>query len=1050
MPNAFDLDDYTKSLEAEIRQIRPDLAIDLLKPLVGGLSGASVLLAEFLRDGERRLGVVKVASPSQAKKEELGDQLARTSWLKDFLPDFLDILGSAGGNNNVAVLSTLARDRLVDCRTLADSLKDSFPYAKDHVLFAVAHAYRQEAARCWTSAVPQSIKTCFRTLLFDQLGENWQDNWNDAGLPPAHSAAFVFDETDERWPNPVAFLVNDNLWPSSTPDVRVPSIHSHGDLNPRNILCMSYQRSVSQRLLPPQPEPNTTIRHVSLIDMPFCRQATYPFDLTFLISGLRLLLPTFDSQVNRDAVIGAYRAAIDSLTSGQESQDVPARCTQFTQCCFMIWQQLKYAQPHLAEEIELGTLACLSAAALWQAVKAVNRKNPEDRDRATAVSTVCLSALALKALIRNMGTMRLPGDDYKLWADPRSPRAHTWTNSSKSIAQRLAAVAEQGTIILALGREWASFLGQPSEGVLRDLRTQSPNAILGVLEQRPSEPVSVGLAAIGRLPISAVLDWSLLRFPRDAIALGIQAPRFIQRVLPGKSTTDWANRHALFYFHWRGTFEDFESGIGLTVPERNRLRGTLREDLLRLSKKRSQNQTLVYVGVGPSDVREMHEDLQQVWKHKLKAIFIGTVSADHEEYFREWDIERVPGSLADFTAAVAGFRSSDSDAAMHRAPADGVAIRVADITLDQHGELIAAPGETARLTIPDSDYQAINRAGHLFVEQDMHSDRAFTREPRDFFIGHRIEFDHIRDGVPVERERFAEFRAIVLDKLGDKRRQVIALSARPGAGATTALRCIAHELAVANHIPTLVLSVGGNQAYEAIERLYQLVGRSFLVVADAQDVLPDDLSGLVTRCGPPRYPVVFLTSVRVLQPPKDKSLPLLDIKLTDLEKAGLVERLGRYCLGVPVGELSRSSESSLFFLNLMAFGGEHLNVNAFVATIMDSATELQRFLLAVTAFFSRYGHRTCSDDFLELFVEGNQSDLAELLDPFDSLLVLHEDGEWICRHDQLSGRILQFYLTQGFTEQWRYRLAEFTSDVFRVLDGLSPGETWRPTTSGQS
>src|SRR3990172_8542059 len=141
-----------QQLEAQLKSLRPDLSIEIRGELGGGLSGADVFLVDCVLNGEPRLGVLKLASVSQAEQEARGNDAAKASWLGPFLPEHFSQLGSLGVDNRMALLASLARHRVEECRTLRDVLDESFFYGREHVLFAVAHTYRMEANRSWSGA----------------------------------------------------------------------------------------------------------------------------------------------------------------------------------------------------------------------------------------------------------------------------------------------------------------------------------------------------------------------------------------------------------------------------------------------------------------------------------------------------------------------------------------------------------------------------------------------------------------------------------------------------------------------------------------------------------------------------------------------------------------------------------------------------------------------------------------------------------------------------------------------------------------------------------
>ena len=116
-------------------------------------------------------------------------------------------------------------------------------------------------------------------------------------------------------------------------------------------------------------EPTRLAEHISLIDMPYCGLAPFPFDLAFLASWLRFLLPEFDSRTRRDIVLDSYRAVIEEVRTGVRPGDVPADGVRFVNCVSTILGQVRLAQPSMGADIENAFLACLAAASLWQAIK---------------------------------------------------------------------------------------------------------------------------------------------------------------------------------------------------------------------------------------------------------------------------------------------------------------------------------------------------------------------------------------------------------------------------------------------------------------------------------------------------------------------------------------------------------------------------------------------------------------------------------------------------------------------------------------------------------
>ena len=243
--------------------------------------------------------MLKITTASKANRESEGDQRARQTWLKPYLPDFfLPLIGDS--DDRAGLLMSLARDRLENCETLHASLSRSFGYAKKYVLWNVVNAYCKEASRHWPDVQYRPVRENFRKCVEHGLPDGWARQWQENSFPPAESDTVVFEASSDRWPNPVAYFSRSDLWPTDDEfGVSIPWIPSHGDLNCRNVLCPSVDRSLALSLTTGAEQPlvgfgQRMLSHISLIDTPFCREAPFTFDLAFLGTWLSFLLPPFE------------------------------------------------------------------------------------------------------------------------------------------------------------------------------------------------------------------------------------------------------------------------------------------------------------------------------------------------------------------------------------------------------------------------------------------------------------------------------------------------------------------------------------------------------------------------------------------------------------------------------------------------------------------------------------------------------------------------------------------------------------------------------------
>jgi tetratricopeptide (TPR) repeat protein len=712
------------------------------------------------------------------------------------------------------------------------------------------------------------------------------------------------------------------------------------------------------------------------------------------------------------------KAFLNEVHTGSQQVNVPADGDRFVTCASKLWRQLRFTQEKMAEDIQAAYLAALASASLWQAIKAYRRA------RDSAVSALCLSALALRQLLGKHGE-HLAGPDHELWTHGRSPSSRDWTPAASAISTLLRQSAGRRVFVLVIGQECGKVFGLPTEQDLSELRKASPEAILVAMEPTPGAASTSEVGNIGKGPFAAIFDWSAFPYPRRAIANGVPPPAFLSAHLRGSAEPDWGARDCIFYFHMRGSLEN--GTLALTAPERSKTRRELKPAISQFRKKKTGELTVIYIAVNEAELRESNDLLQEIWNERLRGVYIGAGDSKLSPYLAEWKVERIGGAIDDFLAAC-GDLSLPTTGPTGAAETRHVVV-VADMSRDKDGSLIASPGNKLPVTVPDADHEAITRAGDFLYQSDLDALTALKRDPKEYFIGHRVTLEETAQGVPIEREIFATYTEAISSKLADKHPQTLILPSRPSAGASTALRFLAYHFAFHLNIPTLVLTRGGTVAFEAIERLHRVVGRSFLVVADPQDVPSDETRALQTRCAPSRYPVLFLTSVRSTLSGAKFTLPVLSIELSTKEKIDWLQRLGRYCPTVDLGRLMRSNTRSMFFLSLEAFGGSNVRVNPMVEELLEQAATDQSFLLASIAFFSRFTHRHCSDAFLETLVGEPAKSTNEKLEQFDQLLVLRERDGWACRHEDLSKAILQCHLTRRFTDDYRHYLAEFATSI---------------------
>lgn len=987
---------------------RPDLKIQVRGALEPGLSGASVFLVDCNIAGEKRLAIMKITVAKKATSEVAGDKRARECWINPYLPERLEMLSA---DEIHGLLITLAKDRLENCETLYSVINASFRYGKDYVLSTTVKIYSDEIERRWPDTTFRPLREHFLACADRALPIDWQEKWEEHGLPNKKSDTFTVQDLDYRLPNPIAFLTNEKIWPNDPLfGASVPWIVSHGDLNARNILCPSAQRHAALASHGMQ----SLNDYISIIDTPFCSSLPCTYDLLYLVTWLDDSANSFSSQSGRHLAFRGFEATAALIRTEQIPIDAPSQSTQFLELLQIVISAFYKTQARMTEDIRKAIFVSLSAACLWRAIRTA-AASKADAQRTEASKLLCLSAMMLRELLP-LELRRLTNRPtaHLMIECPSSPVL--WTQSAAKIAEILARGQTRRNLILVLGRELSDITQLPRDATTKELVSPESQT------QNISEAAANSLRAFGQLPLAAILDWSQVPAQRQAIALGVSAPFYVSPVLPASTQQEWREQSAIYYVHLRGSTENVSS-LAFSGPDRNLARSKLRPLILKFVARRAAEQNVIYLGTTSDEIRETHTFLQEFWPRSLNSIYVGSgADAALRTFMDEWNIGHVEGRIGDFISAC-------SDLAAQRISAPSMPtkpqIRVGDMERASDGTLIVKPGATIDVEIPNEDFDAIGRVGRVVTTFDLQKIATLTRDPKDFFIGYTVEFPELHTGVAIERDHGPIYLEYVRQHLDARHLKLAAIPSRPGAGSSTMLYWLAYKLAYNYNVPILFLKTGGSLGFEAIERLYRMVSRSIVVVIDPQDIPGDELTGLISRCAPARYPVVFLSSTRVLRSKSDHPVPLLDITLSARERESFIKSIARNCPAVSIARVSKTQTASMFLLTLDAFGSENVRIDRYVSSLIDDATPDQRLLLAIVACFSRYAHRAPSVEFLEIATGLSGATIDSALEGFDQLLVLGQEDSWSCRHDLLSKPILQIHLAKSNDDQYRYELARF-------------------------
>ncbi len=1024
-------------LEDSLAASHADLKLRVRSRLDGGRSSAEVHLVDFHHGGNRCVGVLKLARADKVSTEKNGHELLRKSWLRKYIPKLVDILSSAAfGAEREGLLFLLAGARRDSCVSLEHVITESFPYGKDEVLKSLAYVYREEGENNWgpSSPPPQvHARDWFRRAVNRALDEDWYTQWLACQLPDDDAAALVFGDSADRLPNPKAFLRKPDSWPES-PTFSVPWITSHGDLNTRNMLCPDVHRAEGLKIRPKQFNPKSMSKHFGIIDTPHALEAPFCFDMAFLAACLGELLPPFTKRSAADAAVQTLKQVFQYIFKGTPLGALPRSGKDFADCVDVIWTQIRLTNQNMEEDLRDAFLVSIAASSLWLAIKARH-------DRAVAIRYLCMSSLSLKAAVPTLQSS-IPGPDMPLRIS-ESVQSRPWTEAARELGALFENVANATPIVLILGSEWGERLALPAMPQIIELNALGMDARANALDEIAGSLNEPRLPKLAAVPACAILDCNVFDVFQDAVATGMnrtQALKVISRSVSSKATemVKWDPRRTIPYFRLAGTMSE-EASIATTPDKLNQVRSHILPHLHWLRQNRAKDLVALCTGLTPSERLDLFPYLRSVWPDGLRIVLVSPeVDQAYEAIYTHWGVEHMGGDVSDVLAACDDFGDDHEGSGSELTEPY---IRVCTIKRDELGfvdftQLI----DREDIRVSPEDLAYFESVGHLLYAQYRDSLAQVERDPREFLLGHRVLLSEIEQGIAIKRDTYPGHMDAILTKLSDFYPAIYSIPSDPGAGASTLLLQLAHGLAYEYGIPTLILHSGGASAFEAVEKLHTTVGRPFLVMADPEDLPGDELRWLKHRCTPSRYPVVFVTSVRLRRDTNQVS-DAIRIGLSAEERLEFLNALYDHAPQVDITKVSKSPADSLFMLSLEAFGGARVKIDAFVSGQLQGVDGTTEFLLSTIAFFHRYAHRSCSGSFLQLAAGLSLDQVHECLAPFEQLLILREGDAWNCRHHELSLRILQVCLTRQFDDSYREKLAAFaTNDLLAHVGIQSTGD----------
>ena len=266
-------------------------------------------------------------------------------------------------------------------------------------------------------------------------------------------------------------------------------------------------------------------------------------------------------------VLRSFRAVLEEIRTENEPINVPADGAKFVECFGVILHGLLGTQPRMAEDIKKSILSSFAAASLWQAIRVGSSSDLDVPRRCDAVRLLCFSAMALQELLGSRVTRGLASQDFTLEVLPGRPSRKPWTVAASRLGELIAASGRRRNLILVLGRQWNDHWQLPTEWEAESVSRMASTDVLTISNRSVSPAAIPSLQAMARLPLAAVVDWSVFPSPRQIIAEAVPAPRYLRPVVPGESEPAWNEHDALFYIHLRGSLEVLPS-VALKGPGR--------------------------------------------------------------------------------------------------------------------------------------------------------------------------------------------------------------------------------------------------------------------------------------------------------------------------------------------------------------------------------------------------------------------------------------------------------------------------------------------------
>ena len=330
--------------------------------------------------------------------------------------------------------------------------------------------------------------------------------------------------------------------------------------------------------------------------------------------------------------------------------------------------------------------------------------------------------------------------------------------------------------------------------------------------------------------------------------------------------------------------------------------------------------------------------------------------------------------------------------------------------------------------------------------------------PGDLYWGHRVTYKELALGYDAPRRVAGHIMASLIPDLNDQTPKRFRLLGEPGSGMSTAVRRVGWDVYKKNHLPVAFIrrcDPGLKGLLDAVSQFRDLVRRSFLLIAEEEYILRDDVDRLFEYLQSKNVPVVVLFSGQVKSTEPQETSPSKRRRHFDLTDRLDSDELGdlRRKVRPFVSEACQTSfddlkDNSLFINLLAAFEEKFVRLGPLVHKLLQNESKDTKDLLAAVAFCNVYGHRPAPAGYLTAVTGLSRAAIGNHLAVMAERLLLinktEEDVSFSCRHDLVAVQILrELWGSESEPDSWRLQLSTRTTEYLQKLGWDQAGNAWQ-------